>query len=713
MTTMLFWLVISGVALAPSPGVIVSESVGIDSFRRSSGDNDLPLPAIESLNCRRVGGWPFATSFSVAANTERPVAYVGSGGGIYVVDVSDPVRPFIVTDTIRTYGVAWGIFYQADRLYVADGWAGLEIWSVGPSAPPSLIGRANLPGQAYSVFVADTLAFVTDLDGVLRIVNVLDPTRPVEIGNAALRSRAWDVCVSGTHAYVAEFEYGLAIVDISQPTSPVVEAELALHVEHCAVAVRDTWAFVANFGILSVVNVANSSAPFEALCFYLDDIACDVALVGDTAYLTGDLGLAIYDVSDPLNPIPIGHDDSLGANCFAVSGDIVHLAGDDYRIADISQPSTPHVLSTVAMPGIGFGLCVKDSLACVTNGNDGLQLVDVSEPTYPRARGRCLTTFASCVCINGEQAYVAGDDGLDVVDISNPDTPAVVGHARGALGLAALGTNLYAVGTGGLVVYDISNPAEPAAVGSYSLPGIGRDIQVRLPYAFIADDMHGLEIVDVSDPANPRYSGRAPCGTAWGVDVCGTKAYVADVGHAGGLHVVDVADPSSPRWLGRLIIEGYANDVSAAYPYAYVASAQWLSIADVSDPVHPNEVGYYQSPAWIWGVAAARNVVFTNSSQAGMQVYESPLIAVGSYDIGSRPRVQMRAVPSPAHRQTSVTVTGLDAEAPALDLFDASGRLVLQSRVTGPTARLSIDHLRPGTYFVRTHTQRASLVVTR
>jgi hypothetical protein len=45
---------------------------------------------------------------------------------------------------------------------------------------------------------------------------------------------------------------------------------------------------------------------------------------------------------------------------------------------------------------------------------------------------------------------------------------------------------------GGLVVVDVSSPAEPAAVGSYGSPGRTRDVAVLLSHVFIADYEAGL-----------------------------------------------------------------------------------------------------------------------------------------------------------------------------------------------------------------------------
>lgn len=52
------------------------------------------IPAIfkqeksDSLNVRFVGNWPFGKSYAVAIDSARNLAFCGSGGGVYILDVS-------------------------------------------------------------------------------------------------------------------------------------------------------------------------------------------------------------------------------------------------------------------------------------------------------------------------------------------------------------------------------------------------------------------------------------------------------------------------------------------------------------------------------------------------------------------------------------------------------------------------------------------------
>jgi hypothetical protein len=100
-------------------------------------------------------------------------------------------------------------------------------------------------------------------------------------------------------------------------------------------------------------------------------------------------------------------------------------------------------------------------------------------------------------------------------------------------------------------------------------------------YAYIADGMSGLRVVNVSNPFNPVEVG---CiyfpDIALSVDVSGNYAYVANDYSA--LRVVNVSDPSNPEQVGYYITPGRAYGVAATGTYAYVADRNQLDVFDCS-----------------------------------------------------------------------------------------------------------------------------------
>ena len=65
----------------------------------------------DSLNVRFVGNWPFGLSYAVCVDSTRNLVFVGSGGGIYVLDVSQVSNPVGVSG-VGTRGVVLGLHYD-------------------------------------------------------------------------------------------------------------------------------------------------------------------------------------------------------------------------------------------------------------------------------------------------------------------------------------------------------------------------------------------------------------------------------------------------------------------------------------------------------------------------------------------------------------------------------------------------------------------------
>jgi hypothetical protein len=121
--------------------------------------------------------------------------------------------------------------------------------------------------------------------------------------------------------------------------------------------------------------------------------------------------------------------------------------------------------------------------------------------------------------------------------------------------------------------------------------GLYLDISIKGNYAFCAASRAGLDIMDISDPSNPRLvnnirtSGEAVC-----VYVSGNSAYVADYvssgNKSGGLKIIDITHPNIPTLVGTYDLD-YASKVFVKDGYAYVLTPGHMKIFDVLRPFSP------------------------------------------------------------------------------------------------------------------------------
>jgi hypothetical protein len=279
--------------------------------------------------------------------------------------------------------------------------------------------------------------------------------------------------------------------------------------------------------------------------------AYGVATAGNYAYLANySDGLRIYDVSNPVNPVNVGHiNDGGHALNVSVSGKFGYLANgsDGFRIYDVSNPALPvnvgHNASNFG--GSAMALAVSNNFVYLANGTDGLRVYDVSNPANPVNVGHSTNNFsgeAMGVALMGHFAYVANSgDGLRVFDISNPTNLIAVGYGSiydgNALSVTVAGNLAFLANSyDGLRVYDISNPTNPIGIGHFTGEGNTLGISVRDNYVYLANFFGGLQICDISDPIHPVQLGKAKDGNysnggtgfANGVATAGTYSFLAN-----------------------------------------------------------------------------------------------------------------------------------------------------------------------------------------
>jgi hypothetical protein len=279
-----------------------------------------------------------------------------------------------------------------------------------------------------------------------------------------------------------------------------------------------------------------------------------------------------------------------------VSGEYAYVADGDegVRIINVSNPSAPTLESTYN-PNFAyiFDLVISGGLAYIAADDDGLQIADVSNPSNPEyVGGFTQYSYAYDVDVSGKYAYVSKYNQVHIIDISDPTDPVVAGYYFPALGtgqaIDVVGKYAYiAEDSEGIEIVDVSDPSNPLLVGSYNTVGFAQDIVVSGKYAYVADHTNGLVILDISDPTSPSLIGTYDTsGTAIGVKVAGRYAYVAD--GTSGLHVIDLINPASPSLVGTYDTSGEANEVFIAGKYAYVADGSaGLQIIDINGTEAP------------------------------------------------------------------------------------------------------------------------------
>jgi hypothetical protein len=150
--------------------------------------------------------------------------YVLADAGIVELDMNDPLHPRLVA--VIPIRDARSAVVQFRYLFVADG-GGLDVVDVTNPDRPAIVPSAHVPlADAHHVFVSRTYAYVADGRDGLAIVDVETPTAPrlYKMYNADGQiTDARDVVVAATNAslfaYVADGVDGLKVIQLISPTT--------------------------------------------------------------------------------------------------------------------------------------------------------------------------------------------------------------------------------------------------------------------------------------------------------------------------------------------------------------------------------------------------------------------------------------------------------------------------------------------------------------
>lgn len=368
---------------------------------------------------------------------------------------------------------------------------------------------------------------------------------------------------------------------------------------------------------------------------------------------------------------------------------------------DITDPTTPTVFDRRPPDTFG-GLYVSNleqagdllylALGGLSGGEQsaGLAILDVSDPSAPELLGQwddgaTYTHGAAIVKVHGDHAYLgAMEDGIIVLDISDPgqitfvsgyvpdpDWPGIANYPPNARGMAIRGNVLFlAYDAGALRAIDISDPGALTEIGRHLNPDhpaltnpAYNNIALVGDRAYCTIDYCGLEVVDISDPAQMVR-------TAW-----------ENPWNCFGL-----------SWFGS---DGHTNELitAAGDSLLFVSGADSeLLVYDITEPDTPVLKGGHIFPndtASTWGVDVFGDLVvgnFINNHGLPLQPYDSKFGGVVLFGweasfttsiTNIAPRTTVRSVPNPSTGRSTLILPWSDREGTMMRVVDLHGRVVL------------------------------------
>lgn len=245
------------------------------------------------------------------------------------------------------------------------------------------------------------------------------------------------------------------------------------------------------------------------------------------------------------------------------------------HVYDIRNPYNQRLVSKISL-GVIFGIDVQDNTA-YTVGYGRLAIVDVSDPA--RLRKRLVydyQEYSQCLKAEDSFLFVASEKGLDIFDITVPEMLKPVTHLGDRWfrsieirdGIAYVANSEY-----GIEMIDVTDPRAPQYIAA--VPGTEGAVSLHLheEMIYVARAELGVSILSMADKRSPQILGNFCDGDGgeskdvWGN---GTHLFVQD---NIGVEVLDVTDPANPYEVAENLASG-GHELISDGKYVYVASGQ-------------------------------------------------------------------------------------------------------------------------------------------
>lgn len=533
--------------------------------------------------------------------------------------------------------------------YIAAGWNGLDIIDISHPSNPSLIGNLNLSAEAYTLDVNGTYAYVACSDG-LHIVDVSIPASPKITALYGFspynRERTAGIIADGNYVYLASiseriYSCFITVLDVTDPARPQ-PTESSIYCgdwisisEEFPLQKVGQYLFFKNPNAQSL-EIYDVSIPTSPQHKNSINSVNTFAINGNYAYII-DNDLKILNIADPAAPVNLGTcainndvQDIFAAGHYLYLTEYLNPFQWQIQIVNVSNPLSPHIISTCPVPAAPVELVAIGSTALVAAKRHGLFIFDIGKPTSPKLLKKYdFSGLLSDIFTTGDRSYVVDDDGeLKIFAATTPSSPVLLGQYTAPTSISGISVNgnyaYLATVKSGLQIIDVKDPTKPVTTSSYCFGCEIYDVEVKGNYAYVLQYPQTFSILDLTNPVAPLPLGQIQVNGAGKIYISNNYAFLAG---EYGVVMIDIADPNAPALVSDLYGGRYTwvDDVYVQGSYIYVAnnngSRYSLDIFDFSVPSAPVLIGRFFIKNIIYDIWVKENYAYLVTS-SGLDVID-------------------------------------------------------------------------------------------
>jgi len=468
---------------------LTDEQVGVRVVESTSDGDVLPVAALDG------------TGGSMARVALDGTQAVVPADDAMLFDVTDPSDPVLI-GRVSTAGRVRGVAASAGWAFISDSVDGLLVVPLG--GPLSPVARLANVGSGRVYLRGPSLYIIEEHESretTLRLIDVSDPTHPRDVlggeSTYSVLRGSVDLALLGDRLLAARTDR-VSFVDVSDRHWPAIVADHQVTWPLRQLAAGGRCAYAAR-GVpgMDVVRIEPPADMLVLGAWRPPGGTSGVHVSDHYLYVSDEAGFGRFDSSDPCEIEP--RELPFAPNWAPTSW----IASEHARLV----ASTPRELYVADLRG------------------DDMPR-ERSRTTYENLPGWPATGIARDVVLHGpDLAYVAaGGSGLAVVSLVDPSRPVlrrlqlppegleILSLALGASDDPGGGRLLVAGTSDGVLLYDTTDPLAPGLLRGFMRGVQAVDVFLDGDLLFVAADLDGLMVVDLSDRDSPtvRASIRPP-----------------------------------------------------------------------------------------------------------------------------------------------------------------------------------------------------------
>lgn len=296
----------------------------------------------------------------------------------------------------------------------------------------------------------------------------------------------------------------------------------------------------------------------------------------------------------------------------------------------------PFTSEEIAKWGTGeyHGIIVDDDMVICAADAAGFDIFDITDPSHlSLVINHRLTHKAEYIFTLGDYIYITGqnfdngDYSLSIVNISDRNRPEVVSTINDlefCREVKVVGDFAYLGCYGDLEIINISDPANPVKVGRYRTGIAPMWLDIQGDYAFMANIFRGFQVIDISNPEAPTLVTTDDTVSRLNdIVIRDNLAFVSS--EKEGLAIFDISNPEAPRLVGKYDVAAGSDAIALAgngRDILLTDRENTLYLFSVDDPANPKVIATFTTSGTGTGVAGKNNLVFISEGDQGLEIVD-------------------------------------------------------------------------------------------